>query len=115
MEHDEISGGASVKSSTCRGGAVLENICGTADGLDVNCDKPENLYVCQSDDNLKSKMSSLAPESFPEIKGSAGGVCCGGGTLTVEAEGAGIGPGEECTGDTSLCEGDDNLTIRPGK
>jgi hypothetical protein len=113
MEHDEISGGASVKASVCTGGAVLGNICSSAEGLEASCTKPENLYVCGSEENLSSKTSSLSPESLPHVKGSAGGVCCGGGTLEIQ-EGGGFGT-DKCTGDTSLCEGNDKLTIKPNK
>lgn len=96
MNFEEVqSGGYVRKGSHCKGKSTLNNVCAKPTGLEVECSDEGALNVCEKPENLVSKAGRPVDN-----------ICCGGGTLHVSGESFG---GGGCDGDTSLCEGDDDL------
>jgi len=84
MKHKEIKKGDSVTKGYCSGQSTL-NCTSVCSIFDV-CEKPSNLASCAEPSNLKTR-------------GTAGNLCCGGGTLVSAASVSGT-----CGATTSLCD-----------
>ncbi len=106
MKAEEIQSGNNITRGNCSGSSTLSHVCSSSENLfdDSDCEKPENLHVCESAENLKVKRSQ------------AGSICCGGGTLQVSEGGDDFGTPQHCNdSDTNLCSGGDTLQSKTKK